>query len=332
MTPLPVSHRRFLQFSCVRVLLLCLSLAWATVATYAAGTEAPLAGRRVLWLGDSITQAGDYVTFTEYYLARAFPRDRFDIISIGRSSETLSGLSEKVHPGPRPCLFDRLPRALELVKPTLVVACYGMNDGIYHPASAERMQAFQTGVRRLIAACHKVGAQVVLLTPPPFDSGPVKTKVSADAPDFGYRTPFEGYDKVLADFARWELSLPAADAQVIDLHGPMEAYIADRRQRDPSFGFTRDGIHPDTAGHLLMAQIILRGLGVKVPSAGALEADLATVQADPLYPLVKRQRETRSGAWLQYVGLPGAVEKAEGDVAQLQTEIDALRATPAVAH
>ena len=101
-------------------------------------------------LGDSITQGGGYVTFIEYLLEKQYPALTFDIISVGLSSETTSGLSEEGHAGgkfPRPCLHERLGRALEAVKPTLVVACYGMNDGIYLPYSEDRMQLFVTGSR-----------------------------------------------------------------------------------------------------------------------------------------------------------------------------------------
>jgi lysophospholipase L1-like esterase len=295
-----------------------------------AANPAPLAGQRVLWLGDSITQAGDYVTFTEEGLERQFPQQSFDVVSIGRSSETLSGLSEKTHPGPRPCVFDRLPRALELVKPAVVIACYGMNDGIYHPPSAERLQAFQDGVRRLIRLCRAAGAKVVLLTPPPFDRVPVKNLVQKDAPDFSFRIPYENYDEVLGEFARWELTLPAEEAQVIDLHGPMNEYLAVQRRNNPEFSFVRDGIHPNAAGHLLMAQLVLRGLGAPAPdAAAALDAELARIQADPVYALIKRRREMRSGAWLNYVGLPGTIQKTEEDAAKLQSQIDQLRAAPA---
>src|ERR1700761_6253378 len=133
-----------------------------------------LANKRVLWLGDSITQIGDYVTFAEYDLEKQYPADRFDIVSIGLASETTSCLSEKAHPFPRPCVHERLGRALSLVKPDLVVACYGMNDGIYHPQSEDRMQAFEQGIDKLVTAVHAAGAQLVLLTPPPFDRLPLK--------------------------------------------------------------------------------------------------------------------------------------------------------------
>ena len=60
-----------------------------------------------------------------------------------------------------------------------VVACYGMNDGIYYPFDNEPFHKYQEGFRRLIAACEKAGAKVVLMTPAPFDPQPVKDKVLA---------------------------------------------------------------------------------------------------------------------------------------------------------
>ena len=295
----------------------------------AAYAQPPLANKRVLWLGDSITQTGDYVTFVEYFLEKQYPADRFDFISIGLASETASCLSEKTHPFSRPCVQERLQRALSLIKPQIVVACYGMNDGIYHPQSADRMQAFEQGIEKLIAAVHAAAAEMILLTPPPFDALPVKGKVvPRSSADFGFMTPYEGYDSVLADYARWEMQLPKSDATVIDLHGPMDAYLAKRREAEADFSFAKkDGIHPDAAGHLLMAQIVLRGLGVLV--AGG---DLSSVKADPLYVLIKQQREARSAGWLQYVGYTrgetvksDSVTDVEERNGELQARTDALR-------
>ena len=291
-----------------------------------------LENKRVLWLGDSITQIGDYVTFAEYDLEKQYPADQFDIVSIGLASETTSCLSEKTHPFPRPCVQERLQRALAMVKPEVVVACYGMNDGIYHPQSAERMKAFEQGIEKVIAAAHTAGAQVVLLTPPPFDRLPVKNLAGKGAADFGFMAPYEGYDSVLADYARWEMLLPKSEATVIDLHTPIDAYLAERRKTEPDFTFAKkDGIHPDALGQLLMAQIVLRGLGVPVGDGG-LEAELAKIQADPLYTLIKQQREARSAGWLKYVGYTrgetvktDSVVDVEKENAALQEKIDALR-------
>lgn len=303
--------------------LLCLVLAVRVVA------EAPaVAGQRVLFLGDSITQDGRYVSFLEYYLHAA--GKSCDLVSIGLSSETVSGLTEASSPYPRPCILERVDRALKAVKPTIVFACYGMNDGIYHPSSPERLAAFTDGLRQFIAKVRNSGAQLVLLTPPVFDPLPLAGKtVPATAPEFGYGKIFYvGYDDVLAEFARTEVALKVDGVTVIDLHTPMAAALAAHRAKDPAFTFAKDGVHPGDLGHLVMAQAIVAGLGLTVPADP--EAEWARLSADPVFALVRDRRELRSEAWLPFVGYTlgtpfksSSVKAAEKSVARLQQLIDA---------
>ena len=74
---------------------------------------ASLAGKRVMVLGDSVTQDGRYLSYVEYYLQKQNPSLNFDIINAGLASETTSGLTEEGHPGPRPCIHDRLDRGYQ---------------------------------------------------------------------------------------------------------------------------------------------------------------------------------------------------------------------------
>ncbi len=295
----------------LRPLLLLLTLA----ATVRAQTVDALANRQVVVLGDSITQDGRYVTFLTYYLEKLHPQQQFQIYGLGLSSETLSGLSEEGHAGgkfPRPSLFERLGRLFERIKPAVVIACYGMNDGIYQPLDAERFAAFKTGVTRLITDCQAAGvAQVVLVTPPIFDAPP-------DAPGFNY-------DTVLTAYAAWEMSLTPPGVQVIDLHTAMRQARAKRSEI-----FSKDKIHPGDDGHLVMAKTILAGFGVQVP-----DEPIATILADPLYRLVQDKRGLLSDRWLKHIGYnreklvtPQALDDTEQKVAKLQTEIDALRRRP----
>src|SRR5437764_10450633 len=123
-----------------------------------------LAGKRVVFLGDSITQAGGYIGFTTYYLEKLYPKKDFDLLGLGLASETLSGLSEAGHAGgkfPRPCLFERLGRVLEKARPEVVVACYGMNDGIYQPLDNDRFAAFRKGVTKLAGQCRAAGVKQI---------------------------------------------------------------------------------------------------------------------------------------------------------------------------
>jgi hypothetical protein len=132
----------------------------------AAPTADALAGKRVVFLGDSITQAGGYVGFVTYYLEKLYPDKSFDVIGLGLAGETLSGLSEAGHAGgkfPRPCLFERLGRLLEKARPEVVFACYGMNDGIYLSLDEDRFAAFQAGVKKLIDRCRAAGVEQIFL-------------------------------------------------------------------------------------------------------------------------------------------------------------------------
>lgn len=315
---------------CRRALRILLILACICASSFAQ-KNGPLSAQKILWLGDSITQAGDYVSIIEYYLNKQYTASHFDFVSIGLASETVSCLSEKDHPFPRPCLTERLQRALNMVHPQVVIACYGMNDGIYHPQSPERLAAFQKGIQDLIAAARAKNARVILLTPPPFDPVPLSTTLDEHAPDFSYKAPYQKYDDVLADYANWEKTLSAADVAVIDLHTPIDAYLAKQRATDPKFSFTKDGIHPDFAGHLLMARTILKDLKVNVPQT-PLNDEAARIQSDPMFVLVKSHREKRSQGWLDYVGYTRdktvkteSAQPVEEKTQQIQMQVDMMR-------
>jgi len=98
---------------------------------------------KILFLGNSITYAGNYITDMETYSFIREPKRNIEFINLGLPSETVSGLSEIGHAGgrfPRPDLHERLKRILEQIKPDLIFACYGMNDGIMMPFNKERFE------------------------------------------------------------------------------------------------------------------------------------------------------------------------------------------------
>lgn len=277
-----------------------------------AQNEDTIAGKRTVFLGDSITQAGGYVTYTAYYLEKLFPEKTFDVIGLGLSSETLSGLSEPHHANdrfPRPCLFERLGRLLERVQPEVVFACYGINDGIYQPLDPERFAAFKKGVNQLITQCQAAGVkEIFLITPPIYDA----TKKPGEF----------NYDTVMTEYAAWEMSLKIPGVQVIDLHSAMRKARAARSEV-----FSKDSVHPGEDGHLLMAKTLLAGIGVEIP-----EETVATIHADPLYKLVDQLRRHRSNRWMQHVGYtrekkvgPAPLGDTETESAKIQARIVALQ-------
>ena len=168
------------------------------------------------------------------------------------------------------------------------------------------------------------GATVFLLTPPIFDAAVIPEKVAEEkAEKFGYSTPYEGYNDVLAEYAAWLSSLEIKDVFVIDLNGPMLEYTKKQRETDPDFAFSGDGVHPGLAGHVLMAQQILKGIGVPIDEVDP-QLYAQNLEKEKLYDLVQKRRAMRSMAWLvdigfekpgEYNGLPvqEAEEKAQAE-------------------
>ncbi|MEI6646765.1 MAG: sialate O-acetylesterase [bacterium] len=238
-----------------------------------------LDGKRVLVLGDSITAAGTYVKFIEYYLKKCYPEKKFELINSGRCSETTSGLSEAGHPGMRPCVHKRLAAEIAKHKPQIIMACYGMNDGIYASANEERAKAYYDGILKLANDCRAQGVEkVILLTPPVFDPRPWSTRLSKEGAAPQMNHPYEKYDEVLAGYSKWIMGLKLDGVSSIDLHTPMKNEIAMRCQKKPEFKLSPDGIHPGPLGHLVMAHAVLNGLGVDM-RVEDLDVELAAVDA-----------------------------------------------------
>lgn len=212
----------------------------------------------IVFAGDSITAAGDYVMYVEAYLRTRFPERSYTIVPTGRRSETLSGLTEPQHPGPRPTLFERFDRDVAARAPTWTVASYGMNDGIYHPYSDERLGCFQQGVGQLLANVRALKSRLLLLTPPAWDGAGRGEPELAPGESWSYKKPYPGYDDVLHRYSEWLETLRGPDVEVADVHASFKAHLEARRIGDPAFKLQKDSIHPDATGHLLVAMAVLQ--------------------------------------------------------------------------
>lgn len=259
--------------------------------------------QRVVFLGDSITHAGTYVDFVETVIRTRIPGWRGEIIDLGLSSETVSGLSEDGHAGgkfPRPDLHERLARVLAQTKPDVVVACYGMNDGIYFPFAEERFNRFRDGMRRLHQAVTAAHATIIHVTPPVFDRLPIAAK-TLPAGLAAYPTPFDGYDGVLARYSAWLVAQRTQGWTVIDVHTAMADALARQRQTDPAFTFSKDGVHPDTCGHAVIARAILTAWNLRPDEGGLLDQLVANPDTE-LLKLIRERRKVLMNAWLTATG------------------------------
>jgi lysophospholipase L1-like esterase len=276
--------RRF--FAALIAALLALPAAAAEPASPRTALDA---ATRVLVLGDSITYAGGWVSdvaaWMEYQGLDA------EVVNCGLPSETVSGLSEDGHAGgkfPRPDLHERLERVLRLVKPDLVLACYGMNCGIYQPLDEGRFASFKAGIERLHTAVEQAGARIIHLTPPVYAGPPGKPGPAGDV----------DYDAVLAAYSDWLLSKRADGWLVIDVHGPMTQALEARRAKDPNFAFAADSVHPNDEGHWAIARAVIAGFG---DEAAAAAADLPE-QLAAFLPDVSERMQTLRDAYLAAAG------------------------------
>ncbi len=302
-------------------------LATLLLATSVLAAPPVAPGKRILVLGDSITYGATYVALIDTAMILAQPEVKYDLISAGLSSETVSGLSEPGHAGgqfPRPSLHERLDRILAKAKPDLVLACYGMNDGIYMPLADDRFKAYRDGMQLLRDKVLATGARIIHLTPPVYDPVAIPQKVDLSGqPGKNYAK----YNDVLDRYSDWLIEQRQQGWEVIDLHGPMKLALAAGRQTDPSFVLAKDGVHPGDAGHQLMAQPVLTAWGINISAADA-------AKRTEVFKLVRQKTDLLRDAWLTAAGhkRPGVkaglpVEEATAKAAALDAEARKL-ATP----
>jgi lysophospholipase L1-like esterase len=230
----------------------------------------PSTTKRILFLGNSITYAGGYINYIETHWLQNHPNQPIEFINMGLPSETVSGLSEPNHADgkfPRPDLHERLSRIIRLVKPDLVFACYGMNDGIYLPFDTARFNRFKEGIQWLHQQYVSQGIPIIHITPPVYDEE--KGRV-------------QGYAVVLDRYADWLLSLRDSSWQIADVHYPM---------KNSGKQLAADGVHPGNEGHRIMAKAILAAVG----------ESLEYIDTD-LLQLVAERQAIMKDAWLTAAG------------------------------
>jgi lysophospholipase L1-like esterase len=305
--------------------LLAFGLSAVPINVLAAAAPMFADAKRVVFLGDSITYSGTYVETIEAYFVTRFPQREAEFINVGLPSETVSGLSEDGHAGgqfPRPDLHERLDRVLARLKPDFVVACYGMNDGIYLPFDEGRFAKYREGLQRLRDKCAAAGAKILHVTPPTFD------EVKGGHP---------GYGNTLHRYSDWLLGKRADGWDVVDLHGPMNRHLAERRAKDPNYFLAGDGVHCGGEGHWIIAKQILQHLGANdladVDGPKAMLAEHPNGKA--LLKLIEQRQRMLKDTWLTTIGhkrpgmnqgLPLAEAKAKAD--ELGRQIRALASPP----
>ena len=210
----------------------------------AAEPSLPLkAKERIVFLGDSITQAGagkgGYITLFRDTLEVKHKDLGIEVLGAGISGNKVPDLQRRVEKD----VLDK--------KPTVVFIYIGIND-VWHgekdPAKGTTPEKFEEGLKEVIGKITAAGARVVLCTP-----SVIGEKTDGSNP---LDKKLDEYAAISRKVAK-ELKLPVCDLR--------KAFLTYEKENNPTNKrtgvLTGDGVHLNEAGNRFVAEQMLKMFG-----------------------------------------------------------------------
>jgi len=214
-----------------------------------------LAGKRkIVTVGDSITEAGKYpggyVWLLQRYLNALYPDRKIEIVNAGISGNKASDMQARFQK-------DAIDK-----KPDLVTINVGVNDvwhaffdfqnSQFHPqgnlTTGVPLAEYKNKLTQMVLSAKAAGIRVVLLSPTPI-------REILDGPE---NLRLQEYVAAMREIALQNKCL------FIDLNAPFREVIGTyQKHAGKTLNLlAADGVHPNQSGYRIMAFTILRGLGV----------------------------------------------------------------------
>ena len=202
-------------------------------------------GDRVVFYGDSITDQRLYTLYTELFTVTRYPAMGVAFFHSGWGGDRVTG-------GGGGTVDVRLERDVFAYKPTVVTIMLGMNDGRYMNHKPEDDQVYQAGFQHIVDSLRKEipGVRITAIEPSPFDD---VTRPFTLQPD--------GYNAVLVNYGHWiESYASGSKLDVADLNTGVVAVVKTANATDNTQAqkIVPDRVHPGPAGHLIMAEQLLK--------------------------------------------------------------------------
>lgn len=228
---------------CVRSATLALLLL-IPASALAQGTFLVRNGDRVVFYGDSITDQRLYTLYVETYIVTRFPHLDASFVHSGWGGDRVSGGGG----GP---IDVRIQRDILPYRPTVMTIMLGMNDGGYRAFDQKLFDQYTSGYQHIVETVQKAFPHIRL------------TLIQASPYDDVTRPPnFDGgYNAVLIRYGEWVKNYaPQVGATVADLNSPVVATLEKAKAADAALAqkILPDRVHPGPAGHLIMAEAILK--------------------------------------------------------------------------
>jgi lysophospholipase L1-like esterase len=237
----------------------CLPILLAFVALAPAQQEFFLKdGDTVVFYGDSITDQRLYTTFVETFAVTRYPRLHFKFVHSGWGGDRVSG-------GGGGTADERLRRDVIAYNPSVMTIMLGMNDGSYRAFDEGIFAKYKAGYEHIIESVRQTlpALRISVIKPSPYD-------------DVTRPPTFEGgYNEVLVKYGNFLAELASKNnLSIADLNTPVVDALKKASTADPKAAqqIVPDRVHPQPAGHLIMAEALLKAWGA-TPIVTTVEID-----------------------------------------------------------
>jgi lysophospholipase L1-like esterase len=201
-------------------------------------------GDRLAICGDSITEQKKYSRIMEDYLTACMPELEISVRQFGWGGERADGF------------LKRMTNDCLRFKPTIATTSYGMNDHGYQPYKDSIGDAYRSNMQAVVRAFKAHGVRVVLGSPGTITKVPWWEAGKYQIGDLNQS--LGRLRNIDVEIAQQE-NVGFADVYVPMLLG---GAAAKQKYGEKYELNSDDGIHPDWAGHTVMAYAFLKALGV----------------------------------------------------------------------
>ncbi|MDQ3813876.1 MAG: SGNH/GDSL hydrolase family protein, partial [Armatimonadota bacterium] len=252
-------------------------------------------GDRVVFYGDSITEQRQYTTFVEDYVVTRFPRLNVHFVHSGWGGDRVGGGGG----GP---IDVRLQRDVIAYKPTVMTIMLGMNDASYRAFDQGIFDTYSKGYQHIIDVAKKAlpGIRITVIQPSPYDDVTQPPKFEG-----GYNAVLVRYGQFIQELAKQE------NLHVADLNTSVVAGLQKAKEIDAALAqkIIPDRVHPGPAGHLLMAEALLKAWNAPA-LVTAVEIDAAgqrVVRADNTQVGDLKTGDVKAGGTISWTQTDGAL-------------------------
>jgi len=277
-----------------------------------------VAGDRVVFLGNSITEAGYYGSNIWLYYMTRFPERKLSIINGGIGGDVVGQMNARFEQ-------DVLPK-----KPNILVLTFGMNDTGY--AEFNESNAAETAKQRIAKSLQNFnllseklkaqhGIKPVIMSSSPYDET-MENK----------NNYFKGKSQAMEQIIAFQQASAKSNGwSYIDLFHPMTDINIREQKKKPDFTITGpDRIHPGRGGHLVMAALFLKNQGLAGKPVASVNLDAKKGLVSAQQAKVDINSKSTQGLSFNYLAeaLPFPIDSVSGVWENPQTQADALAVYP----